>query len=473
MPVPIADLQQPSPSAIIELFEIELILEIHGSSDIYRFHNGTNALNNNQIVWAGNGYARVPIEADGFEYSGTGLLPRPNVRVSNLFGTITTILLTLPNGLEGAKLTRIRTLARYIDAVNFPNSVNPYGAADSTVEFPREVYFISQKTREDRDIVEFQCAAAFDLAGVRLPKRQAIANVCQWRYRGSDCGYTGTAYFDANDNPAATLGADICGKRLSSCELRFAAIQTTGGVTSGSNSLVVSNGAGVNTGDPISGFGIPSGTTVSSRSGNTITMSQNANGTSEITGRTGTLSSDGLTLNVVSATGIRAGMIVIDSSVPSGTRVSSVSGNALRLNIETNPWIQSSLDTATVQFAERTERFQRGVRVVDFDPRKLKITAGSLSGINAGDRVGGQYIWDGTTVTSTESPDIINLSKDGNVKLEEDAFGFPFISSFLASFWVPVSPSARTYSFSAPNQYVFRQGGVLPYGSFPGVGGAF
>lgn len=473
MPIPVSDLQQPAPSAIIELFEIELIAAIHGSSDIYRFHNGTNVLNNNQIVWAGNGYARMPIEADGFEYSGTGTLPRPKVQISNLFGTITTILLTLPNGLEGAKLTRIRTLARYIDAVNFPNSVNPYGAADSTVEFPREVYYISQKTREDRDVVEFECAAAFDLAGVRLPRRQAIANVCQWRYRSAECGYTGSAYFDANDNPAATLATDICGKRLSSCEIRFASISTTGAVTSGSPTLTVANGAGVNVGDTISGFGVPSGTTVSSRSGNTITMSQNANGTSTISGRTGTLSSDGLTLNISSVSNLRTGMTVSGNFVPSGTRISSISGLALRLNIEKNNDIQSSVDTATVQFAPKVERFTRGVAVTDYDPRKLEIVAGSLSGINAGDTVGGEYIWEGTTVTSTESPDIINLSKDGNVKLGEDQFGFPIITSFFATFWVARTPTSETYNFTAPNQYVFRQGGVLPFGSFPGVGGAY
>ena len=64
MPVPVADLQQPAPSAIIELFEIELFTAIHGESTIYRFHNGTNATNNGQIVWAGNGYQRMPIEAE-------------------------------------------------------------------------------------------------------------------------------------------------------------------------------------------------------------------------------------------------------------------------------------------------------------------------------------------------------------------------------------------------------------------------
>lgn len=472
MPVPISDLQQPAPSAIIELFEIELIAAIHGSSDVYRFHNGTNVKDNGLIRWAGNGYVRMPIEADGFEYSGTGLLPRPSIRVSNLFGTITTILLSLPNGLEGAKLTRIRTLARYLDADNFPENVNPYGTPDPTVEFPREVYFISQKITEDRDIVEFQCAAAFDLAGVRLPRRQAIVNVCQWRYRGPECGYTGSTYFTINDDIAPTLGTDVCGKRLRSCEYRFAAIATTGAVTQGSPSLVVAAGDGINVGDSINGFGIPAGTTVQSRSGNTITMTQNANATSTVSGRTGTFSSDGLTLNVSSAAGLGVGMTVTGNFVPNNARISSISGNALRLNIEVNSNFQILSQTRTVQFALKTVNFKRGIKQEDLDAREL-LVIGGLSGINVSDLVQGEAIYSGTTVSEKKSNGNIRLSKDGRTKFVKNEFGVNVPPTFTATFLSGRSPTAESYSFSGPNRYVFRQGGVVPFGSFPGVGGAY
>ncbi len=221
MSIPVSELQKIVPSSVIELFVLELNTTQHGVSDTYRFHAGANMDSNGELVWAGNTYQRFPIEAEGFEYSGNGQLPRPKVRVSNILGTITAILLTLPSGLEGAKFTRIRTLARYIDAVNFPGGVNPYGTPDPTAAFPSEVYFIDRKTSENRDVVEFELAAAFDLAGVRAPKRQCIANICQWVYRSAECGYTGSSYWDANDNVATTLAADVCGKRLSSCKLRF------------------------------------------------------------------------------------------------------------------------------------------------------------------------------------------------------------------------------------------------------------
>lgn len=221
MSVPFSDLQAVAPSSIIELFELHLNTAQHGSTDIYRFHAGCNMNSNGEVVWAGNSYMRFPVEADGFSYAGKGLLPRPRMRVSNVLGTITTLLLALPDGLEGAKVVRIRTLARYIDGVNFPGGINPYGPPDSTSEFPREVYVVDRKTSETRDLIEFELAAAFDLAGVRAPKRQCIANICQWEYRSAECGYVGSSYFDENDNSVATLALDVCGKRLSSCKARF------------------------------------------------------------------------------------------------------------------------------------------------------------------------------------------------------------------------------------------------------------
>ena len=474
MPVPIADLQQPSPSAIIELFEIQLFTAIHGESTIYRFHNGVNAKNNGNVVWAGNTYQRMPIEADGFEYSGTGQLPRPTVRVSNLFGTISAILLALPRGLEGAQLTRIRTLAKYLDAVNFPGNVNPFGTPDSTAEFPREVFYISQKTKENRDVVEFQCAAAFDLAGVRLPRRQAIANICQWQYRGAECGYTGTAYFDANDNAVTTLAADVCGKRLSSCRRRFAAISTTGSVSSGSNQLVVADGAGINPGDPINGFGVPAGTTVSSRNGNTITMSQAATASTSVTGRTGTLSADGLSLVVTSATGLQPGMSVSGSLVPDGTRISTVSGTTLRLNIEFNPLIRTSVDTADVQFSRNTVKaYDRGREVIDYNPRSLTIVGGSISGINVNDYVTGDYIYENTQVSALQGSTTIVLSQDCNVALRKNIIEEFEPITFRATFFQRITPTQQSYNFTAPSQYAFRRNAAIPFGSFPGVGGAF
>ena len=311
----ITDLQKINPSAIIELFTITTDATLHGSAQTYRFHNGTSLNANGDIIWAGNQYLKMPIQAEGFAFQ-KGQLPRPTLTISNALGTITAILLnvntvTTGNDLTGATVTRIRTLARYLDAVNFPtvsttstttqtiadpadaesvtytvtvvqdsggNNVfaingvqkpvitmkrgstytfdvsdntnathplriksdagggqtvtvngtqgssganvvyqptypdapndlryyctshgnnmgntitmndpntttetvaattttqtNPLGTPDPTAEFPQEIYKIDRKSSENREVVTFELAAVFDLAGIRAPKRQ-------------------------------------------------------------------------------------------------------------------------------------------------------------------------------------------------------------------------------------------------------------------------------------------------------------
>jgi len=206
-----------APSAIIELFELHLDNSLHGSSDVYRWHNGVNANVTGNITWNGNSYTRLPIQAEGFDYTNTGTLPRPTLTVANLDGTITTLLLlvnatTAGNDLGGATVKRIRTLKKYLDGE---------AAADPHAKFPDEIWYVDRKANESRDSVSFELASKFDLPGVMLPKRQIIANICQWKYRSTECGYTGSNYWDANDNVVATLAQDQCGKRLGSCKLRF------------------------------------------------------------------------------------------------------------------------------------------------------------------------------------------------------------------------------------------------------------
>jgi lambda family phage minor tail protein L len=226
MAIPVSELQKIAPSLVIELFELQLITALHGSSTVYRFHAGSNMNANGELVWDSNSYQRLPLEMDGFEYTGNGQLPRPKIKISNVLGTMSTILATVNavtpnNDLAGAKLTRIRTMARYIDGANFTGGTNPYGTPDPTAEFPREIYYLSRKSAENRQLIEWECAAAFDLAGVRAPKRQCISSICQWVYRSTECSYTGSNYWNASDQSVATLALDVCGKRLDSCKLRF------------------------------------------------------------------------------------------------------------------------------------------------------------------------------------------------------------------------------------------------------------
>ena len=183
-----SNLQSINPSAIIELFTLTLKEGLHyatGNPDsvttVYRFHAGSNLNANGKIVWATNEYLRFPIQASGFAFQ-KGQLPRPKIAISNATGLISSILLsvnetTAGNDLTGATVTRIRTLAKFIDAVNFSGNTNPFGTPDPNAEFPQEVYAIDRKATETREVVEFELAAPTDLAGVRIPGRQATRSL--------------------------------------------------------------------------------------------------------------------------------------------------------------------------------------------------------------------------------------------------------------------------------------------------------
>lgn len=212
--VPTVEIQKLAPSALVELFVLDLTA-LGGTT--YYFHAGTNQLNTD-VVWQGQTYTRYPVDASGFELSGRGTMPQPKVRVANIDGVIGALCKALGD-LVGAKVTRKRTFAKYLDAVNFPGGVN--ANADPTVEFTDEIWFINRKAEECFLYVDFELASASDVSGVQLPRRQCIANICAWNYRSAECSYAGGAVADANDVATTVLANDVCGKRLKSCKLRF------------------------------------------------------------------------------------------------------------------------------------------------------------------------------------------------------------------------------------------------------------
>ena len=176
MAIPTEELQKINPSAKIELFEIHLVASLHGSSDVSRFHNGINMNTTYNVVFQGNSYTRIPIEANGFEYQATRTSrPRPTLRISNILSTVTALMtqanLTTPkNDLNGAKFVRKVTMLRYLDNANFESGTNPYGTpANNTYE--NQTFFIDRKTVESKDFVEFECTSSLDLQNRNAPKR--------------------------------------------------------------------------------------------------------------------------------------------------------------------------------------------------------------------------------------------------------------------------------------------------------------
>lgn len=182
--------------ALIELFEVDLGAV---GGPVYRWCNSSNEFGSD-IVWRNVTYTKAPIQAQGFEVNG-GKLARPRLQIANV-NQIIGGLARQNNDLVNCKVTRFKTFAKYLDAVNFING-NPN--ADPNVMMPPDIYYINQKVTENREMIEWELAASMDLEGVRLPRRTIIANICPWTHT-DECVHVAT-----------------CAKKLADCRTNWGA----------------------------------------------------------------------------------------------------------------------------------------------------------------------------------------------------------------------------------------------------------
>lgn len=183
-----------NPSSLLSLYEIDSRY-ISSVGTVFRFHAGVNGLYQ-PVTFNGLSYTPFPIEVTDVLIDGKGTTPRPKLTCSNINGFISQFLLT-EGDLVGARFIRRRVFARFIDAVNFPGYVNPFGTPDPTAAYDDEVYFINRKIREDPQVVELECSTPFELDNVQLPRRPMLATVCPFIYRDQEtCGYNGAPKTD-------------------------------------------------------------------------------------------------------------------------------------------------------------------------------------------------------------------------------------------------------------------------------------
>jgi lambda family phage minor tail protein L len=209
-----ADVAGLDPLNIVEMFELDTTPI--GLTEVLRWTQDP-ALDAVELVWQGLTYTAFPIHAEGFAAATSGALPRPTLSASNLGGVLGQYLRSIRDAL-GARLTRRRTLVKYLDAINFPAG---NAAADPNAHLPDDVYYVARRVSENAIGVTFECAAAFDVQGVLLPRRQVIASTCSWIYRGPECGYAGPPVADIANRPTSDPAKDRCRKTLAACRLRF------------------------------------------------------------------------------------------------------------------------------------------------------------------------------------------------------------------------------------------------------------
>ena len=228
-----SDLQKLSVTGLVTLYELDAtklgagIFRWHGhvSSDSWRIIDDTviddGATVKRDIIWQGQTYSPMPIQTDGLEVRGDGKASTPTLALANnvngVQGAISALCLQYDD-FAGARLTVINTMAKYLDAANFTNG-NPQAAN----EYRKQVWYVEQKTSENRLAVSFELSNPVDFEGARIPSRE-ITNYCHWvvhgRYRGQECQYMGAARFTDKGVPTTDPAKDKCGGRLSDCRIR-------------------------------------------------------------------------------------------------------------------------------------------------------------------------------------------------------------------------------------------------------------
>lgn len=202
-----SDIQKLDPGTKLELYELDST-DLGGQVEY--FHDGVTA-GRTPVVWQGNSYTPWPTIAEGFEINGKGQQPTPKMRLGNIGGAMTVRCIAFAD-LVGARLTRRRVFAKYLDGMP---------GADPTAGFPDDIYYVERKTYEGKQFVEWELSSSLDVEDVYLPLRQVLVNACSWDYRSAECSYVGPAVAKLDDAPTNDPTLDRCGKRLSSCKLRF------------------------------------------------------------------------------------------------------------------------------------------------------------------------------------------------------------------------------------------------------------
>lgn len=267
--------------AYIDLFDITLR---YGSSEtLIHLVDGLNADQNNLWFPYVDGdtktfkqYLATPIGIEGFSISSSGAQNRPTLSVANVASLARSISdtsnsdsseneTTIDSILQGLNITKNEdilgsivyhrrtllkntfvkvtdTTASPVETVWFAQDHPTYTvdtgvhyttatSAPAPKEFPTAKYILDRVAAENHLIVQFELCSPFDVQGLKIPNRYVIGKYCPWEYRGasgdgntsvkSGCPYNGTTYFDIDGNSVATLAADVCGKTIEACKLRF------------------------------------------------------------------------------------------------------------------------------------------------------------------------------------------------------------------------------------------------------------
>ena len=137
------------------------------SSKFFTFCNWQET-DGSSVKFGGLPYVPIPYQSSGFAISNEGVLPNPQLTMSNV-GLEPTALVNGFDDLLGARVVRRRVLAKHLDNGSDPDVNN---------RWPDETWFVQRKVTENKMLVTFELSTPFDLDGVTIPKRRALRRSC-------------------------------------------------------------------------------------------------------------------------------------------------------------------------------------------------------------------------------------------------------------------------------------------------------
>lgn len=209
-----SDVQTLAPGSIVELYELDAT-QLGGEVHYFHPYVTPDGSPIRELTFQGITYTQWPMESAGFEQSGTAKQPQPSLTMGNVNGYISSLVIYFQD-LVGAKLTRRRTLSKYLDGES---------NADPTQEMPPEIWYVERKSLEDDVQVQFDLSSPLNFQGQQLPRGQILANCCRWLtiggYRGPYCGYNGPPVATEFDIITTDASKDKCSGLVRGCKLRF------------------------------------------------------------------------------------------------------------------------------------------------------------------------------------------------------------------------------------------------------------
>lgn len=215
------EMQQPLPVTLYYFFKlthmhfgepVSLLMHCNGMKETLDATRN-RVVGTDVMTFNGDDYKFVGVAVQGIKLSDGAKVNSPTLLIGNKINDIDNYvskLCALYGYFRGAKLQL------------FIMTETAYKA--NTGQYVEQIWYVERPLSETVMSVQFELSSPLDFRKQQVPTR-IISPFCAWAmrgdYRGEECGYTGTNYFDRQGNPVTSIAQDECGGKCRDCELRF------------------------------------------------------------------------------------------------------------------------------------------------------------------------------------------------------------------------------------------------------------